>query len=157
MDRLPPISTRLPSAAWGTPAGPTELLQGVLGEGAAGCSRVAMSGTAAGGSTPARGNECLRSHNEQFLTRELPDAGKEVEVLLNRHSFSLDNTDTSGLTPLHWAAAKGKLGHLAKFPLHACALSSEKLAQAKLQHEAHLLLCVTCGAIPAAGVSKGRM
>ena len=56
------------------------------------------------------------------MTRELPDAGKAVEVLLNRHNFGLDNTDTSGLTPLHWAAAKGKLACPAKVSLHDCVL-----------------------------------
>ena len=72
---------------------------------------------------PARGMLCLRFHSEQVLTRRLPGAGKAVEVLLNRHNFSLDNTDTSGLTPLHWAAAKGKLACLAKFLLRDCVLS----------------------------------
>ena len=46
-------------------------------------------------------------------------------MLLNRHHISLDNTDTSGLTPLHWAAAKGKLACLANVPLHNCSLSFE--------------------------------
>ena len=49
-----------------------------------------------------------------------------MEVLLNRHHFSLDNTDTTGLTPLHWAAAKGKQYSLpCKISPHDCVLLGE--------------------------------
>ncbi len=110
---------------------------------------MAISGTATGGTLPARGTVCLRLHHQQLLTRELPDAGKAVEVLLNRHRISLDNTDTSGLTPLHWAAAKGKLACLANVSLHNCSLSCEAtgLIQAQLQHEVQLRATSCCASL----------